>query len=121
MNGIRLSTQTPIGEETRAILGIAAPKTFPPPVEQQEPIQKNHGKRTTSARLERLDDLRRVIRDYGFSDQSHFFQLCTDALLRAHAEGCRLDWPPNFNVRPPMTHSELHARTKNGTAAEALS
>jgi hypothetical protein len=59
---------------------------------------QHHGKRTTSARLERLDDLERVIREFGLKDRSHFFQLCTDALIQAHGKGARLDWPPHFAV-----------------------
>lgn len=62
-------------------------------------IQSNHGKRTTSVRLEHLDLLEQIVRDFGFKDRSHFFQLCTDALLQAHKDGRRLDWPPRFVVR----------------------
>jgi hypothetical protein len=62
-------------------------------------IQSNHGKRTTSVRLEHLDILEQIVRDFGFKDRSHFFQLCTDALLQAHKDGRRLDWPPRFVVR----------------------
>lgn len=58
-----------------------------------------NGKRTTSVRLENLDLLERVVREFGFKDRSHFFQLCTDALLRSHAEGHRLEWPPSFVAR----------------------
>ena len=58
-----------------------------------------NGKRTTSVRLENLDLLERVVREFGFKDRSHFFQLCTDALLQAHKDGRRLDWPPRFVVR----------------------
>ena len=58
-----------------------------------------NGKRTTSVRLENLDLLERVVREFGFKDRSHFFQLCTDALLRSHSEGHRLEWPPSFVVR----------------------
>jgi hypothetical protein len=57
------------------------------------------GKRTTSVRLEHLDTLERIVRDFGFKDRSHFFQLCTDALLQAHKNGHRLDWPPKFVIR----------------------
>ena len=57
------------------------------------------GKRTTSVRLEHLDTLERIVRDFGFKDRSHFFQLCTDALLQAHRNGHRLDWPPKFVIR----------------------
>jgi len=62
-------------------------------------IQNHHGKRTTSVRLEHLDILEQIVRDFGFKDRSHFFQLCTDALLQAHRDGRRLDWPPRFVVR----------------------
>ena len=58
-----------------------------------------NGKRTTSVRLKNLDLLERVVREFGFKDRSHFFQLCTDAMLRAHAQGHRLEWPPSFVVR----------------------
>jgi hypothetical protein len=61
--------------------------------------QNAQGKRTTSVRLEHLDTLERIVRDFGFKDRSHFFQLCTDALLQAHRDGHRLDWPPRFVVR----------------------
>jgi hypothetical protein len=57
------------------------------------------GKRTTSVRLEHLDTLERIVREFGFKDRSHFFQLCTDALLQAHKNGHRLDWPPKFVIR----------------------
>jgi hypothetical protein len=58
------------------------------------------GKRTISLRLEHLGTLERVVRDYGFKDRSHFFQLCTDALIKAHGDGRhRLDWPPRFVLR----------------------
>ncbi|HKM58608.1 MAG TPA: hypothetical protein VJX28_07660 [Chthoniobacterales bacterium] len=66
---------------------------------EQESIQNLPGKRTTSVRLEHLDVLERIVRNFGFKDRSHFFQLCTDALLQAHKEGRRLDWPPRFVVR----------------------
>lgn len=56
-------------------------------------------KRTTSVRLENLERLERVVREFGFKDRSHFFQLCTDALIRAHAESQQLDWPPRFATR----------------------
>ena len=56
-------------------------------------------KRTTSVRLEHIDALERIVRDFGFRDRSHFFQLCTDALIQAHRDGCRLDWPPRFITR----------------------
>ena len=56
-------------------------------------------KRTTSVRLENLERLERVVREFGFKDRSHFFQLCTDALLRAHSESQQLDWPPRFATR----------------------
>ena len=56
-------------------------------------------KRTTSVRLENLERLERVVREFGFKDRSHFFQLCTDALIRAHSESQQLDWPPRFATR----------------------
>ena len=56
-------------------------------------------KRTTSVRLENLERLERVVREFGFKDRSHFFQLCTDALIRAHNESQQLDWPPRFATR----------------------
>ena len=59
----------------------------------------NSKKRTTSVRLENLDRLETVVREFGFKDRSHFFQLCTDALLRAHHNDQRLDWPPRFVTR----------------------
>jgi hypothetical protein len=62
-------------------------------------LSQMNEKRTTSVRLENLDTLEQVVRDFGFKDRSHFFQLCTDALLKAHQEGQRLDWPPRFVVR----------------------
>jgi len=40
-----------------------------------------------------------IVRSFGFKDRSHFFQLCTDALLEAHKEDRRLGWPPRFVVR----------------------
>src|SRR5262249_13206790 len=56
-------------------------------------------KRTTSVRLENLERLERVVREFGFKDRSHFFQLCTAALLRAHSQNQQLDWPPRFATR----------------------
>jgi hypothetical protein len=61
--------------------------------------ESTHNKRTTSVRLEHLDALEQIVRDFGFKDRSHFFQLCTEALLRVHREARRLDWPPRFVVR----------------------
>jgi hypothetical protein len=58
-----------------------------------------NGKRTTSVRLTNLDALEQVVREFGFKDRSHFFQLCTDALLQVHQQGGRLDWPPKFITR----------------------
>jgi hypothetical protein len=55
--------------------------------------------KTTSVRLKHLDALEKVVRTFGCKDRSHFFQLCTDALLQAHKDGRRLDWPPRFVVR----------------------
>ena len=52
--------------------------------------------RTTSVRLKNLDALEKAVRTFGFKDRSHFFQLCTDALLQAREKGQRLDWPPRF-------------------------
>ena len=66
---------------------------------EPELTQIMHGNRTTSVRLEHLGTLERIVRDFGFKDRSHFFQLCTDALLQAHRDGRRLDWPPRFVVR----------------------
>ena len=66
---------------------------------EHESTQNLPDKRTTSVRLEHLDILERIVRNFGFKDRSHFFQLCTDALLQAHKEGRRLDWPPRFVVR----------------------
>ena len=37
--------------------------------------QNAQGKRTTSVRLEHLDTLERIVRDFGFKARSHFFQL----------------------------------------------
>jgi hypothetical protein len=54
---------------------------------------------TMSVRLEHLDVLEKIIRDFGFKNRGHFFQLCTDALLQAHGDGHRLDWPPRFVIR----------------------
>ena len=59
-------------------------------------------KRTTSVRLENLERLERVVREFGFKDRSHFFQLCTDALIRAHSESQQLDWPPRFATRKEL-------------------
>jgi len=66
---------------------------------EHESTQNLPGKRTTSVRLEHVDILERIVRNFGFKDRSHFFQLSTDALLQAHKEGRRLDWPPRFVVR----------------------
>ena len=63
---------------------------------EHESTQNLPVKRTTSVRLEHLDILERIVRNFGFKDRSHFFQLCTDALLKADKEGSRLDWPPRF-------------------------
>jgi hypothetical protein len=58
------------------------------------------GRRNTSLRLEHLGALERIVRDYGFKDRSHFFQICTDALIKAHGDSHRrLDWPPRFVLR----------------------
>jgi hypothetical protein len=62
-------------------------------------------KRTTSVRLENLERLERVVREFGFKDRSHFFQLCTDALIRAHSESQQLDWPPRFATRKEQERS----------------
>jgi hypothetical protein len=61
-------------------------------------------KRTTSVRLENLERLERVVREFGFKDRSHFFQMCTDALIRAHSESQQLDWPPRFATRKECDH-----------------
>jgi hypothetical protein len=53
-------------------------------------------KHTTSVRLENLEPLEEIVRKFGFKDRSHFFQLCTNALLEADKEGVRLYWPPRF-------------------------
>jgi hypothetical protein len=47
-----------------------------------------------------------VVREFGFKDRSHFFQLCTDALIRAHSESQQLDWPPRFAIRKEHDHRE---------------
>jgi hypothetical protein len=52
--------------------------------------------RVTSMRLKNLGSLERAARELGFKDCTHFFQLCTDALLRVHQEGRHLQWPPSF-------------------------
>jgi hypothetical protein len=78
--------------ENQTILNAVAPQEI-------DLSNGNNAKRTTSVRLEHLDNLEKVVRDFGFKDRSHFFQLCTDALLRAHDDGQRLDWPPRFVVR----------------------
>jgi len=57
---------------------------------------KTVDKRTTSVRLENLERLEEVVRKFGFKDRSHFFQLCTNALLEADKEEARLYWPPRF-------------------------
>jgi hypothetical protein len=67
--------------------------------ESDNVISISDNKRTTSVRLENLGSLDRVVRDFGFKDRSHFFQLCTDALLRAHRDRLRLEWPPSFVSR----------------------
>jgi hypothetical protein len=56
-------------------------------------------KQTTSVRLENIEELEQAVRLFGFKDRTHFFQLCTDALLQAHEQAKRLDWPPRFVVR----------------------
>jgi len=83
--------------ETR---GLATP-TFGFDIMEPNPASDvaNSKKRTTSVRLENLERLETVVREFGFKDRSHFFQLCTDALLRAHHSGQRLDWPPRFVTR----------------------
>jgi hypothetical protein len=71
-------------------------------------------KRTTSVRLENLERLERVVREFGFKDRSHFFQLCTDALIRAHAESQQLDWPPRFATRaePKQAQPRMDANSR---------
>jgi hypothetical protein len=59
-------------------------------------------RRTTSVRLSGLEELETVVRSFGFKDRSHFFQLATDALLFAHREGSRLEWPPRFLLREKL-------------------
>ena len=61
--------------------------------------ERDQRARATSVRLVNLDDLEEVIRGFGFKDRTHFFQLCTDALLKVHDEGKRLEWPPQFVTR----------------------
>jgi|GEM_PF-3508809 len=65
----------------------------------EDKVRSARGKRTTSVRLDNLDELESIVRDFGFKDRSHFFQLCTDALLQVHHNHGRLDWPPKFVVR----------------------
>jgi hypothetical protein len=63
-------------------------------------ISKKYPKVTTSVRLSRLEDLENVVRDFGFKDRTHFFQLVTDALLAIpENKKSRLDWPPRFILR----------------------
>jgi hypothetical protein len=73
---------------------------YPPREPMKKPLVNEQGsadgRRTTSIRLEHLRTLDHVVRDYGFRDRSHFFQLCTDDLIKAHGDGHRLDWPPRF-------------------------
>lgn len=63
---------------------------------EEKDVESNARKRTTSVRLEHLDSLEKIVREFGFKDRSHFFQLCTDALLQAHSLHQHLDWPPRF-------------------------
>ena len=102
---IRLMAQRPLPSPPRPAgqrmdLTTSAPSVMdmimePPSVHKVMP----NGKRTTSVRLHNLDALERVVREFGFKDRSHFFQLCTDALLQVHGQGQRLDWPPRFVTR----------------------
>jgi hypothetical protein len=59
----------------------------------------HRAKRTISVRLQNLERLEPAIREFGFRDRTHFFQMCADALVRAHTESERLDWPPRFATR----------------------
>jgi hypothetical protein len=58
--------------------------------------------RSTSVRIANLNQLERVVRDFGFKDRSHFFQLAANALLEVHENGQQLDWPPRFATRQPI-------------------
>jgi hypothetical protein len=58
--------------------------------------------KTTSVRIADLDKLERAVRDFGFKDRSHFFQLAANALLVVHENGQQLDWPPRFATRQPI-------------------
>src|SRR5260370_29482946 len=51
-------------------------------------------KRTTSVRLENLERLQRLVRELGFKNRRHFFQMCPDALSRAHSEIQTVPSPP---------------------------
>ena len=53
--------------------------------------------RITSVRLKHIDALEKALRKFGFKDRTHFFQLCTDAILQV--EDRRLEWPPRFVER----------------------
>jgi hypothetical protein len=65
---------------------------------EENDLESISRKRTTSVRLEHLDTLEKIVREFGFKDRSHFFQLCTDALLQAHSRNQHLDWPPRFSA-----------------------
>jgi hypothetical protein len=60
---------------------------------------KHRARRTTSVRLQNLERLEHAIREFGFRDRTHFFQMCADALIRVHDESQHLDWPPRFATR----------------------
>jgi hypothetical protein len=105
LSDLRLNPETFV-VTSRAESATAAPEqTEPLPMEttmEPAPADKTatvRGKRTTSVRLDNLDEHESVVRDFGFKDRSHFFQLCADALLQVHHGGQRLDWPPKFVVR----------------------
>src|SRR5258707_15473001 len=51
-------------------------------------------KRTTSVRLENLERLEGVVREFRFKERSHFFQICTDALIGTNSASQQLQWPP---------------------------
>src|SRR5258707_9144382 len=97
-NRVRRSIERPFktslnSPETR---GLATP-TFGFDIMELNPASDvaNSKKRTTSVRLENLERLETVVREFGIKDRSHFFQLCTDELLPAH-HSCQ---PPD---RPPL-------------------
>jgi hypothetical protein len=56
-------------------------------MERYRTEHESAGKRSTSVRLEHVEILEQIVRNFGFKDRSHFFQLCTDAALRAPSSG----------------------------------